>query len=628
MEQPVQESESYQPEQPPRQDEVKRNIPESVSTVENSSDQLPAQSGTKKDKSPKTPSAGRKPEPKCSQPATTKIQQFMALWGSEAEPEKVKTKLPEKQTGNTVAGETRSATGKKTNTPDLGQSCVKASYQSLFSKPVTESQESGNRKATTRKNKASASPASREASREFKSLVGLGFSSVDETGDTSQDLPELTGLETPETIRGSDGSSQQPGTTEHKQDPPMIDSGFQEKLSEEQENDDEPELPSDTKTQGGDQAETSTAAAPEPVSEMPDAPDHVPDIEPAVKATLTAGQDLAMASSLLSLDGFSSLKDLMGMYRTGRMFDFGQVSLDDLTAEELLASTGLTNTVPIRDRRPDVWHSFVQVYEQQSSYKGQQEQSGWHYKGYGLNTGVFSQATEDLVLGLMFGVQKGAVGRKDIVSSATMESVRFGPFLSWSRNDWHVDAALLLSLDHYSLKRQDNMGHSLKADFSGTGLHGYIALGYDFHMDHWAPGMVLTPMAELLYSHNSFQGFRETGLSDQAMSVGSQSTDSLLTRLGTELSYVFPDLETPSVLSVRLGWQHHHVGGGTTSYELPEQGVSGKFERGSSNDSGLFYGLSFSRQVSGQSSISLNYFGTHTRRGNSQGLQLHYEWKF
>ncbi|MGI9275396.1 MAG: hypothetical protein ACR2PT_11205, partial [Endozoicomonas sp.] len=152
MQQPAQESETYQPEQPPRQDEVKRNIPESVSTVENSSDQLPAQSGTKKGESPKTPkkpSAGKKPEPKYSQPAATKKQQFMALWNSKAEPGKVEANLPGQQTeANEVAEETQDTAGEKTNALDtdfdkaFSNNPVK-SYRNglmLMEQPVQESE--------------------------------------------------------------------------------------------------------------------------------------------------------------------------------------------------------------------------------------------------------------------------------------------------------------------------------------------------------------------------------------------------------------------------------------------------------------------------------------------------------
>ena len=198
-------------------------------------------------------------------------------------------------------------------------------------------------------------------------------------------------------------------------------------------------------------------------------PEVVPVIEDSARAALAASQNVSLASGLLSMDGMTSLRNLMGMYRTGRMFEYGQVSLDDLSASEMLASAYEGDTVPVRDRRSIDWHSFVQVYGQQGSYKGLQSVADASYRGYGLNTGLFSQVNEDLTLGLMFGVQKVSLNRKGGLGSASLESVRFGPFLSWSKNDWHVDAALVVAQNQYELTRRDSQGSQLKASFSGMG---------------------------------------------------------------------------------------------------------------------------------------------------------------
>ena len=136
-------------------------------------------------------------------------------------------------------------------------------------------------------------------------------------------------------------------------------------------------------------------------------------------------------------------------------------------------------------------------------------------------------------------------------------------------------------------------------------LSGYLAVGYDLHLDHWMQGLTVTPMAEVFYSHVSHGGFREKGQSNQAMKVESQSNDQLVTRLGAEVSYLLPDLENPTVLNLRLGWQQQSLSEGSTSYELPEQGASGRFNTKGFGDSGIFYGVSFNRKMSDVSNISL-----------------------
>ncbi|MGI9282398.1 MAG: autotransporter outer membrane beta-barrel domain-containing protein [Endozoicomonas sp.] len=357
-------------------------------------------------------------------------------------------------------------------------------------------------------------------------------------------------------------------------------------------------------------------------------PDNIPIPDASARGALTAAHDISLASGMLSMDGMSSLRNLMKVYRTGRMFEYGQVSLDNLTAAEMVASTREGNFVPARDRRSGDWHSFVQGYGRQGSFEGLHQQVDSGYGGYGLDAGVFSQSNEDLVLGLMVGVQTMSLNRKDKPGSVSLESFRFGPFLSWSRNDWHLDAALLFARNQYALERRDEQGRRLKADLSGAELMGYLALGYDVHLDHWKPGLTVTPMAEIFYSHLSHGGFKEKEDGSRALKVNSQSNNQLITRLGAEVGYVLPNLEKHTEVNLRLGWQHQNLNTGSTSFQLPGQGVSGQFDGKGVSDSGLFYGASIHRRMSEISDLSLAYTATSTGKGLSHGLQFQYEWQF
>ncbi|MGI9277465.1 MAG: autotransporter outer membrane beta-barrel domain-containing protein [Endozoicomonas sp.] len=355
--------------------------------------------------------------------------------------------------------------------------------------------------------------------------------------------------------------------------------------------------------------------------------DAVPVLDASTRGALTASQDISLASGQLSMNGLSGLRNMMRLYRTGRMFEYGQVSLDGLTAEEMLVSVDRPGSVPVRDLRSDGWHSFAQAYGQLGRYRGLQSLADASYQGFGLNTGLFSQVDDELTIGLMFGVQKVSLDRTGGLG-ASLESVRFGPFLSWVRNDWHVDAALVVAQNRYELNRRDSQGNQLKADFDGMELNGYLAVGYDLHLDHWMQGLTVTPMAEFFYSHVNHGGFREKGESSQALKVESQSNDQLITRLGVEVDYIFQDLEHPTELNFKLGWQQHSQNSGSTLYELPGQAASGRFSANGFSDSGIFYGASLRRKLSDSSNLSLSYSATSTGKGLSHGLQLSYEWKF
>ena len=356
-------------------------------------------------------------------------------------------------------------------------------------------------------------------------------------------------------------------------------------------------------------------------------PDTVPKLHSSAETHLQGARALAHGSALMTMETMSGFRNTMGLYRSGRAFSFGTASLDNVSTRELLVSNDPVHQVPAFNREVGSWHNFVQVHGIKANRNQVTGLPGGSISGQGMTAGVFYQLNAELVTGMLLSAHKNTYSFNDGPGSGSLENVRTGPFLSWTQSGFHLDASLTLAHNNYSLKRKDSADNALKASFSGHEVAAYTGMGYDIHMDSWAQGLILTPMAELLYVRSRNGGYTEEGKSDEAMSVNNGSGSQLITRYGLEASYLFPDLESPTELKARLGRQRHNMASQNTAYSL-QGGDSGSLSIPAFAEDATLVGLGFYRKVSDYSHISFNYNGARSENGLSHGLQLSFQSKF
>ena len=281
------------------------------------------------------------------------------------------------------------------------------------------------------------------------------------------------------------------------------------------------------------------------------------------------------------------------------------------------------------------WHTFVDVNGMSGNWKKDKNRPGHSFSGYGLNVGVFKELNQNLMAGIMLGNYKTHAKIKSNKGKFDVDSITVGPFLSWAKDSWHIDTALMLSKNSYSTSRTDLANKKLKADFSGTGLAAYFGIGYDINMDHKVPGLTVTPMMELLYSnssHNSYAEKSSNGNNPLAIKAGKKSTSQHLVRLGSEVSYLLPNLENPTEISAALGIQQQSIGKYDNSYTYHQTTAgnsnSNPFTAPSVSDSGIFYEVGIQRLVSDTATLRLDYMGTSGSKSHSNGVKLTFEKKF
>jgi outer membrane autotransporter protein len=84
---------------------------------------------------------------------------------------------------------------------------------------------------------------------------------------------------------------------------------------------------------------------------------------------------------------------------------------------------------------------------------------------------------------------------------------------------------------------------------------GNLDGGYDFHIKKWTFG----PTAGVQYTHLDVNSFTESGADPVDLSVNKQETDSLRSRLGAHVSYVFQTGKVLLTPHLDASWQHEFL---------------------------------------------------------------------
>ena len=242
-----------------------------------------------------------------------------------------------------------------------------------------------------------------------------------------QKLPEP---EQPEVILNKEGRSEDRFEEEESQDDSNED-GQSDSSEEEHEEAD--------KQQSSEPTTTETARS-------------EPELSPSAMANIQGFQALSQASGMMMMETMGGLRNTMSLYRTGLVFGFGTASLDDVSAKEMFASNNQVNNAPTFDRETGSWHTFVQVHGMKGDRNDVNGLPGGSISGQGMTAGVFYQLNPEMVTGVMLSTTKSSISYTGGLGSGSVESIRVGPFMSWTHNDLHVDAALTLARNSYNLK--------------------------------------------------------------------------------------------------------------------------------------------------------------------------------
>jgi len=247
-----------------------------------------------------------------------------------------------------------------------------------------------------------------------------------------------------------------------------------------------------------------------------------------------------------------------------------------------------------------------------------------------VQIGADYRITPHLRVGAIFGYGHTDADLDDIGSKATVDSYAPGAFISYAQNGWYLNALGSYGFDNFTEDRSVSFpGFSGIAHGAPNGdqIVGNLDGGYDFHEKNWTFG----PLVGVQYTHMDVDSYTEGGANPVDLQVDKMETDSLRSRLGGHVSYVFHTGKVLLTPHLDASWQHEFMdqSRGITS-QFTSVGV-GSFTINTpqpSRDSALIDG-GLSADLNGQVSLYLdylvqagqsNYFGQAVEAGVKVGF--------
>lgn len=158
-------------------------------------------------------------------------------------------------------------------------------------------------------------------------------------------------------------------------------------------------------------------------------------------------------------------------------------------------------------------------------------------------------------------------------SSATVDSYSPGVYLSYADHGWYANAIGRYSHNAYTQARTISfLGETASSAPEGNEGTANLDGGYDFHCGKLTFG----PLAGLQYTHLALDGYRESG-SVADLTVGSQDSDSLRSRVGGRVSYDLNACGIKMTPHADASWQHEFMD--------QSRGINGAFN----NATGSFF---------------------------------------
>jgi len=178
----------------------------------------------------------------------------------------------------------------------------------------------------------------------------------------------------------------------------------------------------------------------------------------------------------------------------------------------------------------------------------------------GMQIGADYRLTPHLRAGVVFGYNHTDGSLDNNGSKATIDSYAPGIYVSFADKGWYANAIGNYGFDNFTEDRAVSIGGASAMAHgapSGDQITGDLDGGYDFHTH----GFTFGPLAGVQYTHLDVGSFSEDGAQALGadMTVGKQETDSLRSRLGGHVSYVFQTNKVLLTPHLDVSWQHEFM---------------------------------------------------------------------
>ncbi|MCH8164738.1 MAG: autotransporter domain-containing protein [Planctomycetes bacterium] len=199
------------------------------------------------------------------------------------------------------------------------------------------------------------------------------------------------------------------------------------------------------------------------------------------------------------------------------------------------------------------WSSYAKFQSIFSDQDTSANRTGYDATMLGGQVGFDYSLTPNFAAGLALGFTATSADLDGGLGEIDDDTVRAGPYMSFTWGDWYVDGSLTFGYHFYNGQRSiPSLPQTASSDYAGYDVTGYFGGGYHIELEH---DLRLTPMASVQYSSFEFEGFTETGAGGANLTVGDRHAESLRTRLGINLSFKI-DGASKILPYLYFGWEH------------------------------------------------------------------------
>jgi T5SS/PEP-CTERM-associated repeat protein len=176
----------------------------------------------------------------------------------------------------------------------------------------------------------------------------------------------------------------------------------------------------------------------------------------------------------------------------------------------------------------------------------------------GMQVGADYRLPPNFLVGAMFGYGHTDATLDTLGSKSSVDTYSPGVYASFAKNGWYANALGSYGFADYDQDRNVSIGAvngTAHSSPSGDQIVGNLDGGYDFHHKGWTFG----PTVGIQYVHLDVDGFTETGLPGADLDVNQNESDSLRSRLGGRVAYVWQTQGLVFTPHFDASWQHEFL---------------------------------------------------------------------
>jgi fibronectin-binding autotransporter adhesin len=216
------------------------------------------------------------------------------------------------------------------------------------------------------------------------------------------------------------------------------------------------------------------------------------------------------------------------------------------------------------------WTLFAKPFGTFHKQDGSRDRTGFNANAAGVYVGADRWFSPNVLAGLGFGYAHTWLDFHGGRGSGDIETFRVGPYVSCRRDSFFADAAISYGFHMNDVDRNVAFGalnRTAHGEYNAHDVTARLGAGYNFY----AGDFVIAPTASLEYIHYWHEGFSESGAGAMNLKVDAETSRSLRSRVGVNLSRVFEVDNTKIVPEVFAGWAHEFIG---------DEGLDARFSSG------------------------------------------------